>query len=110
MKKPDIDIIEENDQIKNLLNKILFITKEAQSFAIKNDIVNLVKIIKLRQSYVGKLKQVCQSKKQNEEIHTCFIEIEKETTLLMEKMKLSKKILSRNLVSLYNGRQVVKYF
>ena len=108
MKKPDV--LGDRDQIISLLNMILSITKESLSYAIQNDIDNLVKSIKLREGFVTKLNEVCQSTKLDEEMYSFFLSIDTESKILFEKMKLSEKRLSRNLVSLYNGKQVVKYF
>jgi len=108
MKRPET--MSGQGNIDKLLNLILQVTKEAQVCAIKNDIVNLVKIIKLREDLVNQLKEVSSLSKMNDEEIAFFPMIDKETKILMEKMKLSKEKISGNLITLYNGRQVVKYF
>lgn len=93
-----------------LLSEILKITKEGLVYANQCNVDKLSELIKKREDYIASLVELCKKEKMTGEEIKLFDTIDKETALLMEKMEICVTKLSNDLASLYNGKQVVKYF
>ncbi len=96
--------------IGNLLNEILDITRQAKTYVENNDIENLEKIVKLRQNLILDLKNLSNENKLNTEDLRLFGIIDNESAVLMSMVEKMTEKVSHNLVSLYDAKQVVKYY
>lgn len=97
-----------------LLKEILNITKECLVYANQYDVEKLTEAIRTRESYVGSLMEFSKKQKtkdgETEFFAKFFKAIEDETDVLMEKMQICVAKFSNDLASLYDGKQVIKYF
>lgn len=108
MKK--LDIKKQQKTIMTLLNRISAVTKEAKNAVEWNDIDNLKKNIKLRNVLLSDLQLLCRDNKLSEDESKLLQEIEKDSELLIKSVTLIKEKLSVDLISLYDAKQVIKYY
>lgn len=97
-----------------LLKEILHITKECLVYASQYDVEKLTAAIKTREGFVNSLKELGRKENRNEVdaglLAEIFQAIDNETALLMDKMQICVTKFSNDLASLYDGKQVTKYF
>jgi hypothetical protein len=100
----------EKDTISALLYQILDVTSEAKKSIRDNDIENVEKSIKLRGKFITDLKYLSESVKLSSSEFEMIKMIDAETIFLLKSVEQLKDKISLDLISLFNARQVVKYY
>ena len=106
MKKPDV----KKDNIDPIFYQLLDLTNEAKNSILVKDIDNLEKFVYIRQELINKIQDIFK----NRELLSSEIEIlnkiQNETDNLIQMVENSKDEVFDTLVSLYNGKKVIKYY
>jgi len=106
MKKPDV----QNLGIDPIFYQLLDLTIEAKNSLLVNDIDNLEKFVYIRQGLIKKIQDMLKNRELLNSELEILNKIQKETDNLIKMVENSKDEVFNTLVSLYNGKKVIKYY